>query len=108
VVINASPSEVLDQAIQDAPSSRRADRRGRPLVVPAAVIDMYGGPHHLVAAIGNSLELLLERVTARDEGSVAQIRILQFIATGCKGLATRCDKLAAEFHAEFISDGEDN
>jgi hypothetical protein len=69
---------------------------------------MYGGPHHLVAAIGNSLELLLERVTARDEGSAAQIRILQFIAAGCKGLAARCDKRAAEFHAEFMSEEEDN
>ena len=101
MVVNCSPSKLLDAAIAACPAHRCIDQNGRPTVIPARVFDFYGSPHGVIRAVANSLEILLERTTPLDEGSVAQKEILGYIASECRDLVARVDAKAREFDNQY-------
>ncbi len=98
---DASPSELLSRTLATTPADRAFDAAGRPLVIPADIIDLYGAPHRIIAAVGNTMQLLAERVTPLDAGAVKQQEIIQYIADEAKALADRIEAKAIECGNQF-------
>lgn len=98
---DSSPSELMAATLATTPKERAFDKFGRPLIIPSEIFDLYGAPHRVIAAVGNSMALLAERVTPLDAGSVAQHEIIQYIADEAKALADRIEAKANAFGQQF-------